>query len=164
MRILLATDGSESANTAAEALSRFPLPRDAEVRVLTVVAPPPPVVDPNFARELQLCVVRLAETALTEAAASLRNRFAYVETRIAEGEAREEILNDMNRMLGFVEKLNELDTENVEPLIYMTDEKNVLRPDEPEVTIGKDDALKNAPDRDSDYFKAPKVIYPDQIK
>jgi aspartyl-tRNA(Asn)/glutamyl-tRNA(Gln) amidotransferase subunit C len=69
-----------------------------------------------------------------------------------------EILNDMNRMLDFVHKLNELDTENIEPLIYMTEEKNVLRPDEPEVTITQKEALKNAPKKDSDYFKAPKVI------
>ena len=74
----------------------------------------------------------------------------------AEGKA--EILNDMNRMLGFIDKLNELDTENVEPLIYMTYEKNVLRPDVPEVTITQKEALKNAPKKDSDYFKAPKVI------
>ena len=72
--------------------------------------------------------------------------------------SKKEILNDMNRMLAFVDKLNELDTDNVEPLIYMTDEKNVLRPDEPETTITQKEALKNAPKKDSDYFKAPKVI------
>src|SRR6476660_2965513 len=53
------------------------------------------------------------------------------------------ILNDMNRMLSFVDKLNELDTSNVEPLIYMTNEKNVLRPDEPETTLTQKEALKN---------------------
>jgi len=73
-------------------------------------------------------------------------------------EAKTEILNDMNRMLAFVDKLNELDTENIEPLIYMTDEKNVLREDESEQTITQKEALKNAPKKDSDYFKVPKVI------
>jgi aspartyl-tRNA(Asn)/glutamyl-tRNA(Gln) amidotransferase subunit C len=72
--------------------------------------------------------------------------------------AKGEILNDMNRMLTFVDKLNELNTDNVEPLIYMTDEKNVLREDEIKVTITQDEALKNAPKKDSDYFKVPKVI------
>ncbi|MBL7910279.1 MAG: Asp-tRNA(Asn)/Glu-tRNA(Gln) amidotransferase subunit GatC [Bacteroidia bacterium] len=72
--------------------------------------------------------------------------------------AKEEILNDMNRMLSFVDKLNELDTNNVEPLIYMTDEKNIMRKDEPEITVTQKEALKNAPKKDSDYFKAPKVI------
>lgn len=73
-------------------------------------------------------------------------------------QSKPEILNDINRMLSFVDKLNELDTNNVEPLIYMTDEKNVLRPDVPETTITQKEALKNAPKKDSDYFKAPKVI------
>lgn len=72
--------------------------------------------------------------------------------------AKEEIIGDMNRMLTFIDKLNELDTSNVEPLIYMTDEVNVMRDDEPVVTITQADALKNAPKRDSDYYKAPKVI------
>ena len=73
-------------------------------------------------------------------------------------EAKVEILNDINRMLGFVDKLNELNTDNVEPLIYMTNEKNVMREDEPEITLSQKDALKNAPKKDSDYFKVPKVI------
>ncbi len=73
-------------------------------------------------------------------------------------EAKAEILNDMNRMLAFVDKLNELDTTDVEPLIYMTDEVNVLREDEPKQTVNQKEALKNAPKKDSDYFKVPKVI------
>ena len=72
--------------------------------------------------------------------------------------SKPEILNDMNRMLSFIDKLNELDTSNVEPLIYMTDERNILRTDVPETTITQKEALKNAPKKDSDYFKAPKVI------
>ena len=74
------------------------------------------------------------------------------------GKEKEEILGDLNRMLDFVGKLNELDTEGVEPLIYMTDEKNVLRTDEVKTDITQKDALKNAPKHDSDYFKVPKVV------
>lgn len=73
-------------------------------------------------------------------------------------EAKEEILNDINRMLSFVDKLNELNTDNEQPLIYMTNEKNNMREDEPETTISQKEALKNAPKKDSDYFKVPKVI------
>lgn len=73
-------------------------------------------------------------------------------------EAKGEILNDMNRMLAFVDKLNELKTDDVEPLIYMTDERTVLREDEVKQTITQQEALKNAPKKDSDYFKVPKVI------
>ncbi|MCD6018843.1 MAG: aspartyl/glutamyl-tRNA(Asn/Gln) amidotransferase subunit [Bacteroidetes bacterium] len=73
-------------------------------------------------------------------------------------EGKAEILNDMNRMLAFVDKLNEMDTDGVEPLIYMTDEVNVMREDEAKDTLNQKDALKNAPKKDSDYFKVPKVI------
>jgi aspartyl-tRNA(Asn)/glutamyl-tRNA(Gln) amidotransferase subunit C len=72
--------------------------------------------------------------------------------------AKDEMANDMTRMLAFVEKLNELDTTGVEPLIYMTDESNVLREDVVKETISQKEALLNAPKKDSDYFKAPKVI------
>ena len=73
-------------------------------------------------------------------------------------EAKGEILNDMNRMLAFIDKLNELNTDAVEPLIYMTEERNVLREDEVKQTLSQQEALKNAPKKDSDYFKVPKVI------
>lgn len=73
-------------------------------------------------------------------------------------EAKEGIINDMNRMLDFIGKLNELDTDKIEPLIYMTQEQNVLREDEPKITLTQKEALKNAPQKDTDYFKAPKVI------
>ncbi len=72
--------------------------------------------------------------------------------------SKPEIMNDINRMLSFVDKLNELDTKNVEPLIYMTNERNIMRADVPETTLTQKEALKNAPKKDSDYFKAPKVI------
>ncbi len=73
-------------------------------------------------------------------------------------EGKTEILNDMNRMLAFVDKLNEMDTTNIEPLIYMTDERNIMREDESKQTLNQKEALKNAPKKDSDYFKVPKVI------
>lgn len=73
-------------------------------------------------------------------------------------EAKQQILTDMNNMLAFVDKLNELDTEQVLPLIYMTDEYNNLREDEVKADITLQDALRNAPKHDSDYFKVPKVV------
>ena len=72
--------------------------------------------------------------------------------------SKEEIRADLNKMLDFVEKLNELDTKNVEPLIYMLDEEQVLRKDEVKGQVSQQDALKNSPDKDTDYFKVPKVI------
>lgn len=75
-----------------------------------------------------------------------------------EDKAKEEILSDLNKILDFVDKLNELDTENVEPLIYMTEGSCNLREDKVEHLISQQEALKNAPDKDSDYIKVAKVI------
>lgn len=72
--------------------------------------------------------------------------------------ARQAILADMERVLSFVEKLNEVDTTGVEPLIFMTDEENVLREDVALPSITKQEALMNAPVKDSDYFKVPRVV------
>ena len=72
--------------------------------------------------------------------------------------SKQEIIKDLNRIVTFIEKLNELDTSSVEPLIYLTDETNVMREDEVKQEITQKDALKNAPKKDSDYIKAPKVI------
>jgi aspartyl-tRNA(Asn)/glutamyl-tRNA(Gln) amidotransferase subunit C len=75
-----------------------------------------------------------------------------------EDASKEEIIKDMNRMLAFVEKLNELNTDGVEPLIYMNDDVDVMREDVTQTTVSQQEALKNAPKKDSDYFKVPKVI------
>ncbi len=72
--------------------------------------------------------------------------------------SKKEIINDLSRIVSFVEKLNELDTTNVEPLVYLTEETNVMRADEVKQEITQQEALKNAPKRDSDYIKVPKVI------
>ncbi len=73
-------------------------------------------------------------------------------------DAKEEIKADMNKMLDFVDKLNELDTKGVEPLIYMLDEEQELRADVVAGHVSQKEALKNAPEKDSDYIKVPKVI------
>jgi len=72
--------------------------------------------------------------------------------------SKQEIIKDLNRIVTFIEKLNELDTSSVEPLIYLTDETNIMREDVVKQEITQHDALKNAPKKDSDYIKAPKVI------
>ena len=71
---------------------------------------------------------------------------------------KEKLKKDMQGILNLVEKLSEVNVEGVEPLIYMSDEKNVLRKDVVKDTVSKEDALLNAPQKDSDYFKVPKVI------
>lgn len=72
--------------------------------------------------------------------------------------ARNEIKNDMNKMLEFVDKLNEINTQGVDPLIFMSEEINVLREDIAKKTITQEEALKNAPQHNSDYIMVPKVV------
>lgn len=73
-------------------------------------------------------------------------------------ESKPKIKADLERILLFCEQLNELDTSNVEPLIYMSDVTNGLREDIVEQALPKSLALKNAPKADSDYFRVPKVL------
>lgn len=71
---------------------------------------------------------------------------------------KQSIKTDLQRMIHFVEKLNELDTTGVEPLLHMSDGVNVLREDEVKGSITREEALKNAPLQDGVFFKVPKVI------
>ena len=71
---------------------------------------------------------------------------------------KESIKKDLQRMIEFADKLNELDLENVEPLLHMSNEINVLREDEIKGSISREEALKNAPEHDEKFFKVPKVI------
>lgn len=71
---------------------------------------------------------------------------------------KKSLLKDMNNILHFMEKLNELDTSEVKPLIYLTDEENVFRDDVINREISPDQALKNAPQQDGTYFQVAKVI------
>jgi aspartyl-tRNA(Asn)/glutamyl-tRNA(Gln) amidotransferase subunit C len=71
---------------------------------------------------------------------------------------KEEIKSDLQKMIGFVDKLQELDTTGIEPLLHMSEEVNVLRDDIPGNMLTREEALKNAPHHDGQYFKVPKVI------
>ena len=71
---------------------------------------------------------------------------------------KEKLRNDLEKMIQFVEKLNELDLNEVEPLMHMSSEINVLREDELRGSVSTEAALRNAPDQDGTYFRVPKVI------
>ena len=73
-------------------------------------------------------------------------------------EERVQLQEDLNKILEMVDKLNELDTTEVDPLIYINEEGNVWREDEVKHQIGRERGLKNAPDQDGTFFKVPKVI------
>ena len=70
----------------------------------------------------------------------------------------ENYTSEMNKILGYVEKLNELDTENIEPLSHPIENNNVFREDLVKKSTDHDRALKNSPDKTSEHFKVPKVI------
>jgi len=74
------------------------------------------------------------------------------------GEDKKEIKKDMEKIITFMDQLNTVDTDGVEPLIFMSYSVNVLREDIAQITISKEQALKNAPKKDSDYFRIPKVL------
>ncbi len=71
---------------------------------------------------------------------------------------REKLRNSLNDILAMVEKLNELNTDGVEPLVYINEKDSRLREDVVKNEITKAKALHNAPDKNDNYFKVPKVI------
>lgn len=71
---------------------------------------------------------------------------------------REVLRGDLNNILSMIEKLNELHTNQVAPLVYINDEVNRLRADEVRHQISQTAALKNAPLQDGTFFKVPKVL------
>jgi len=64
----------------------------------------------------------------------------------------------LGSILGYFDKLQELDTANVQPMAHAVETRNVLADDAPGVSLTPEQALANAPDRDGDFFKVPKVI------
>jgi aspartyl-tRNA(Asn)/glutamyl-tRNA(Gln) amidotransferase subunit C len=73
-------------------------------------------------------------------------------------EEKEALKSDLQKMISFIDKLNEIDTTGVEPVIFMTDEVNVLREDEVVPVITRKEALSNASNKNEQFFKVPKVI------
>lgn len=76
--------------------------------------------------------------------------------------SEEELLNfipEFEKIISFSDKINELDLEAIEPLVYIhREEENKTRPDEITSSMTREEALKNAPAKDSDYFRVPKVF------
>lgn len=67
-------------------------------------------------------------------------------------------VDELNSILDYINKLNELDTSNIEPTSHVLDISNVTRPDNPERKITQDEALKNAPEEGYGHFKVPRII------
>jgi aspartyl-tRNA(Asn)/glutamyl-tRNA(Gln) amidotransferase subunit C len=70
----------------------------------------------------------------------------------------DEFTGQLGSILEYVEKMNELDTENVEPLAHSLPVHNIFRKDEVKESLGPEKSLANAPDTDGEYFKVPKIL------
>ena len=88
----------------------------------------------------------------------LIDRLSHLARLEFNGNEKAEIKNDLENILSFITKLDELGTDGIEPLVYVNEDVNILRKDVREQIITKQEALKSAPQHDSDYFKTPKVL------
>ena len=73
-------------------------------------------------------------------------------------EEREEIKSDLQKMIGFMDKIRELDLDAVEPLLHICHNQDVLREDLPGNMLTREEALKNSEGQDGQYFIVPKII------
>lgn len=74
-------------------------------------------------------------------------------------EAEKEILmHQLNEILVYMEKLNEVDTSSIEPLTHVVELSNVFRDDKKNSSSPREEMLKNAPDKTEEFFKVPKVL------
>lgn len=85
-------------------------------------------------------------------------KIAHLSRLEFEEKAEEAILQDFNKILDWMDKLNQVNTDHVEPLIHMSEEINVLREDVVNNSLKHEEALSVAPKKDSDYFRVPKFL------
>jgi aspartyl-tRNA(Asn)/glutamyl-tRNA(Gln) amidotransferase subunit C len=79
--------------------------------------------------------------------------------RLALSEEEKELMTrQLDRILGYVDKLNELDTTQIEPTSHVIPMENVMREDAVRPSLSQDDALANAPDREPPFFRVPRII------
>ncbi len=88
----------------------------------------------------------------------LLDKIAHLARLEFEEKDAEKVMQDMTTIVEWVEKLNEVDTEGVEPLTSMSHELNAFREDKAKTTLTHEDVLKNAPQKDENFFRVPKVL------
>jgi aspartyl-tRNA(Asn)/glutamyl-tRNA(Gln) amidotransferase subunit C len=89
---------------------------------------------------------------------NLLDQLAHLSRLTFSPDEEQAMIQDLNAIIDWVEELQEVDTTGVAPLTHISEEVNVLRKDAVSDQIAHEQALKNAPKRDSDYFRVPKVI------
>ncbi len=85
-------------------------------------------------------------------------RIAHLARLEFDQNSEKQMIASLSEILDWVDKLNEVDTTNVKPLTNMSHESNVLREDLAQEPLDHERGLKNAPQRDADYFRVPKVL------
>ncbi|MBT1702149.1 Asp-tRNA(Asn)/Glu-tRNA(Gln) amidotransferase subunit GatC [Chryseosolibacter indicus] len=88
----------------------------------------------------------------------LLDKIAHLARLEFEEKDAEKMMQDMTAIVDWVEKLKEVDTTGIQPLTTMSHEVNMLREDEVNEHLPHKEALKNAPKKDQDYFRVPKVL------
>ena len=86
------------------------------------------------------------------------DKIAHLARLELSADEKTETIQDMNRILDFMDKLNEVDTSAVKPLVYMNADVNVQREDIVKQEITHEEALLNAPEKDENFFHVAKVI------
>lgn len=89
---------------------------------------------------------------------ALVDRLAELSKLEFEDAEKQRLVTDLQKIMNLIDKLNEVDVTGVAPLVYMNDTEVQWREDEIKGMVTKAEALLNAPQKDSDYFKVPKVI------
>lgn len=87
----------------------------------------------------------------------LLQKIAHLARLEVKGHDEAGLLEDLNKIVNWIEKLEEVDTTGVLPLAIMSEEHNVFQEDTPQTSLAHDKALANAPSRDSNYFRVPQV-------
>ncbi len=89
---------------------------------------------------------------------ALLDKIAHLSRLEFDEQDADKMMKDMTAIVTWVEKLNEVNTEGVEPLTTMSHEINSLREDEVKPHLDHNKALSSAPKKDAEYFHVPKVI------
>jgi aspartyl-tRNA synthetase len=132
------------------------LVEESQLKELGLLQPPP---EPGAAKVRKLAKAERMPSPAAERITLDRVRHVAKLARLRMTE--EEALSyqkDLNDILSYVETLSELDTENVKPMSHVLEMKNVWREDKPGKSDKKESILSNAPVRDGDYYKVPRII------
>ena len=75
-----------------------------------------------------------------------------------EDEEQEQFRAQLSSILGYADRINQLDTASVAPTYHVLPLQNVFRQDQTRVALDHDEVLQNAPDRSGSYFKVPRIL------